>query len=179
MRLTHLVLGSAIGITLIAVSTPAAAYSDAGFDPEGDSAKYDGVDYDISFTRRSVVQGEGRTLKITTKTHDSVFWPGSWVYVDAKLDARGGRQADAVLSIWILEMSGSGCELQTLGGGLIRRGTFRFVGDPTEDDTYFGVTCRVPVHRLHPTKAIRWKVRTIYGNGEPVVDAAPNEGMYD
>ena len=115
-----------------------------------------------------------------TRVSQPDFWGGSWAYVDAKLDARGGRHADAVLHIWILDMGGQGCELQTRSGQLIRKGSLRFVGEPTEDEIphYVGVSCRVPVHRLHPTKEIRWKVSTIYGNEEPVFDVAPNEGMY-
>ena len=100
--------------------------------------------------------------------------------MDAMLDARGGPQADAVLHIWILDLSGNGCELQTRSGRLIRRGSLRFVGEPSGNEIpyYDGVSCLVPVHRLHPTKEIRWKVSTISGNEEPVFDTAPNEGMY-
>jgi hypothetical protein len=90
------------------------------------------------------------------------------------LDARGGRQADAVLHIWYLDMAGEGCELETRSSRLIRRGSLRFVGEPSEDiPHYFGVSCRVPVHRLHPTKKIRWRVSIIYGNEEPGVRRSP------
>jgi hypothetical protein len=185
MRLVRLVLVSLIAVLAMG-STPAAAYVDSGADPEGDS-EFEALEgpgnYDISFSTRSVVQGPQRkNLRIGTRVYDPDFWLGSWVFVDVKLDARGGQQADAVLHIWILDQSGNGCQLETRSGRLLRRGTLRFVGAPVENEfghpSYFGVNCRVPVYRLHPTKAIRWKITTVYGNGEPVFDTAPNEGMY-
>ena len=76
------------------------AYVDSGTDPVGDSEfeELQGAgDYDINFSTRSVVQGPRRkNLRIGTRVSEPDFWGGSWVYVDAKLDARGGRQADAV-----------------------------------------------------------------------------------
>lgn len=185
MRWTRRILWSAIAVPLLIGSTSAAAYVDSGFDPKGDSTdEIDGypIGYDISFTTRSVVQGPRRmNLRIGTRLHDPDFWVGAWVYVDARLDARGGRQADAVLHMWVLDMSGNGCELQTRGGRLIRKGTLRFVGERETEDAlshYVGVSCRVPVYGLHPTKEIRWKVIVTHGNGEPVIDLAPNEAMF-
>ena len=37
----------------------------------------------------------------------------------------------------------------------------------------------VPVYPLQATKFIRWKASTIFGDGEPVFDAAPNEAMFE
>lgn len=181
VRRTRLVLGGVVAVVLGLGAGPAMAYVDSGADPGGDTTD-SGDSYDIRSTVRSVVQGPRRkNLRIGTRLYEPDFQPGSWVFVDAKLDARGGRQADAVLHLWILDMSGSGCELQTRSGRLIRRGSGRFVGEAVDDEGvphFIGVSCRVPVHRLHATKDIRWKVTTIYGNGEPVFDVAPNEGMY-
>lgn len=97
--------------------------------------------------------------------------------------ARGGRQAGAVLRIWIRDLKGNGCELLTRSGRLLRRGAFRFVGEREGSDDgspeHYGVSCRVPVYPLQATKTIRWKASTIFGDGEPVFDAAPNEGMFE
>lgn len=185
MRWTGLILGSMVTLLPVVASTPALGYEDVGYDAEGDSTAdpdlYGAGMYDIRSSERRVVRGPNhRNLTVATRVSDRDFWGGSYVSVDAMLDARGGRQADAVLHIWMMDMSGNGCELQTRGGRLIRNGSLRFVGEPSGDDPphYVGVSCRVPVHRLHPTKEIRWKVSIIYGNGEPVFDVAPNEGMY-
>lgn len=175
---TGLILGTVAALCLVVVPTPAAAYVDVGYDAEGDSTEEGGA-YDIRSSVRSVVRGPNhRNLRVATRTNDADFWPGSYVYIDAKLDARGGRAADAVLHAWILDMSGSGCQLESLSGRVLSRGRFRYVGEASEGDPFDGVSCRVPVHSLHPTKAIRWNVRIIYGNGEPVFDMAPNAGMY-
>jgi hypothetical protein len=75
-------------------------------------------------------------------------------------------------------MSGSGCQLESLSGRVLTRGRFRYVGEALEGDRFDGVSCRIPVHSLHPTKAIRWNVRIIYGNGKPVFDITPDAGMH-
>ena len=183
MRRTGVILASVVGASLIIGSTSAAAYVDVGYDPQGDSTNESGA-YDIRSSVRSVVEGpHGQFLRVAARTNDADFWAGSYIYIDARLDARGGRAADAILHMWILDMSGSGCELQSRSGRLLRRGVLRFVGEPTQQedddaDFYEAVACRVRVHRLHSTKPIRWNVSFIYGNGEPVFDVAPNVGMY-
>ena len=165
MRRSALVLAG-LSVILLVGAMPAAAYVNVGYDPE------DADSYDIRSTARSVQRGEhGRRLRLVVQTHDQAFEPGSWVRIDARLDATGGRAADATLNMWIIDMSGSGCELTTRSGRLLARGHFRSPGSTT-------VVCRVRVHPLHPTKAIRWKVTTAYGDGEPVYDVAPNRGMY-
>lgn len=153
--------------------------TDSGTDPQGDSTGESDI-YDIRFSKRAVVQlQQRRNLRIVTRLYEPDFGPGSWVNVDSMLDPRGGRRADAVLHIWILDMTGNGCELQTRSGQRIRRGTLRFVARPGKDERgYLGVSCHMPVYRLNATKRIRWRVTTIYGNGEPVFDVAPREGMY-
>ena len=180
MRRTRLILGSIVAVVLVGAS-PASAYVDSGTDPEGDSTHEDS--YDIDSTTRSVVQGaRHRNLRITTRTYGSDFQLDSWAYIAAKVDSRGGRQADAVLRIWVLDLEGNGCELVTRSGRLLSRGILQFVSERegSDDGTpeHFGVSCRVPMHPLPATKTIRWKVSTISGNGEPVFDVAPNEGMY-
>src|SRR5262245_40595228 len=113
---------------------PAVAYVDSGTDPEGDSTSETGA-FDISSSTRSVVRGSHRrNLKITTRTYGPDFSIQSFIHIDARLDARGGRQADAVLHIWIEDMSGSGCQLQTRSGRLLGEGRLGFVGDPSTDD---------------------------------------------
>jgi hypothetical protein len=180
MRWTSLVLGSVVTLFLVVTSTLAVAYEDVGHDAEGDSTEESGA-YDLRSSVRSVVRGPNhRNLRVATRTYEADFWVGSYVYIDAKLDARGGLAADAILHAWILDMSGSGCQLESRSGRVLRRGTLRFLGEgePSEGDRFDGVSCRVPVHPLHPTKRIRWKVRIIHGNGEPVFDVAPDAAMY-
>ena len=181
MRRTSLILAG-ITVSLVVSSTPVAAYVDVGHDPNGDSTSDTDVyvaAYDIRSSVRSVVHGQhGRYVRIATRTYDADFWVGSWIYVTARLDARGGRAADVILRVWILDMSGSGCQLETRSGRVLKTGVFRLVGESSEDGRFLGVTCRVPLHALRRTKAIRWKVLTVYGNGEPGFDVAPNVGMY-
>lgn len=178
MRSISLMLGSVMALCLVMAPTSAAAYVDVGYDAEGDSMEEGGA-YDIRSSVRSVVRGaHHRNLRVATRTRDADFWPGSYVYIGARLDARGGPAADAVLLAWILDMSGSGCQLESLSGRVLARGTFHYVGSE-EGDSFDGISCSVPVHALHPTRTIRWKVSIIYGNGEPVFDEAPDAGMYN
>ena len=182
MRRTRLILGSIVAVVVVG-ATPAAAYVDSGTDPQGDNTgRADGVgEYDIRFTTRGVVQGPHRkNLIVGERTYEADFEAPSYVLAEVKLDARGGRRADAILEFWVLDLSGTGCELETRTGRLLRRGTFRFVArSGTSDDghpQYLGISCRVPVARLHPTKEIRWKISLSHG-GVDLFDKAPNEGM--
>jgi hypothetical protein len=177
MRRRTLMVTGLVALILVIGSLPAAAYVDVGYDPQGDS---DGGAYDIRSTVRSVVQEvHGRSLRVAIRTYEAAFAVGSWVYVDVRLDARDGRAADAIMHMWIADMSGSGCRLETRSGRVLKKGTFRIVDyNFEEDEGSDTVSCRVPVRPLHPTKTIRWKVSTIYANGEPVFDTAPNVGMY-
>lgn len=166
MRREVLSLAGLVVLLLIAGSLSAAAYVDVGYDAD------DADSYDIRSTARSVQRGEySRRLRVAVHTYDEAFWPGSWVTIDAALDARGGPAADATLHMWIADMSGSGCELTTRSGRLLARGRLRSLDATT-------IVCRARVHPLHPTKAIRWKVTIANADGEPVYDVAPNRGMY-
>ena len=178
MRRGTLMVTGLVALVLVMGSLPAAAYVDVGYDPQGDNS---GGMFDIRSTVRSVVQkAHGRYLRVAVRTYEADFRVDSWVYVDVRLDARGGRAADALLHMWILDMSGSGCRLETRSGRVLKNGAFHIVDYNFEEDQGSDtVSCRVLVRPLHPTKTIRWKVSTISGNGEPVFDVAPNVGMYD
>jgi hypothetical protein len=159
MRRGALTLAGLVSVFLLASSLPAAAYMNVGYDPQDSDSE------DISSTALSVQRGEhARRLRVIVHTYDEAFWPDSYFSIDARLDARGGRAADATLHMWIMDMSGSGCELTTRSGRVLERGRFRSPDATT-------VVCRVRVHPLHPTKAIRWKVTIID-------DVAPDVGMY-
>jgi hypothetical protein len=182
MRGTDFIRGSVVAVVLAVGASPAMAYVDSGTDLQGDnSGAVDGVgDYDIRSTTRSVVQGPHRkNLRIGVRTYEADFQAPSYVIAEVKLDARGGRRADAILEIWVLDQSGTGCELETRTGRPLRRGTFQFIArsDASGEDlpAYFGIGCRVPVYRLHPTKEIRWRVSLTHGGAE-MFDRAPNEG---
>jgi hypothetical protein len=177
MRRVAIILAGVVAFLLLLGPAPAAAYSDSGTDPQGDSAGPDGA-YDISFSSRSVFEWQHRrSLRIKVRTYERDFWSGSYLFIDAKLDARGGREADAILHLWILDQSGSGCALLSRAGRLLKAGRFRITGNPDYDEFSNGVFCRVRVFRLHPTKAIRWKVRVLQPDSGPTWDKAPNEGM--
>lgn len=163
MRRGALVLAALVSLILVAGSLPAAAYVNVGYDPD------DADIYDIRSTVRRVERGEhGRFLSLKVRTYDGSFAVDSYLHIDTRLDARGGRAADAVLSMWILDMSGSGCQLETRSGRVLKKGSFR--------SNSHMVACRVPLHPLHPTKEIRWKVTT--GSAPAYIDVAPDVGMY-
>lgn len=168
MRRSIVLFAGLLATILVVGSLPAAAYVDVGHDPD-DS----GSSYDIRSTVRGVQRGEhARRLRLVVDTYDEVFWPGSYVMIDVRLDARGGRAADATLHMWMMDMSGSGCELTKRSGPLLGRGRFRVLDATT-------VVCRVRVHPLHPTKTIRWKVVTRNPDTtRNAYDVAPNHGMY-
>ena len=72
-----------------------------------------------------------------------------------------GRPADAIMHVWSEDMSGSGCDLTTLSGRVLKHGRLRTGAQYA--------SCRVPVHPLQIRKRIRWKV----GMSE---DVAPRRG---
>src|SRR3989337_276449 len=107
VRRSLLLLAGLVAVILVVGSLPAAAYVDVGYDPQDSDA------YDIQSTVRRVQRGrEGRVLKVFLHTYGDDLGPGSWVSIAARLDARGGRAADAILGIGIQDQSGSGCSLR-------------------------------------------------------------------
>ena len=168
MRRSIIVLVSLVGV-ILATSPPAIAYVDVGYDARDGGQ---GV-YDIRSTSRIVEFGEQRRyLKVIVKIYDADFDTGSYISIDARLDANRGRPADAVVHMYIADMSGSGCDLRTAYGRRLERGKFRI------NRNHKAVSCRVPTYRLRPTKTIRWKVTVSYLGGSPVYDVAPDVGMY-
>lgn len=168
MRRSIVLLAGLLATVLVVGSLPAAAYVDVGYDPQ------DSDTYDIRSTLRRVQRGkEARFLKIVVRTYGEDLGPGGWVSIDALLDAKKGRAADAILHMWIADMSGSGCELTKRAGGVLKVGHLRVAGSD-----HSAIACRVRTHRLHPDKAVRWRITITSLDGGPAYDVAPDSGMY-
>ena len=164
------VLSAGLGVFLVlATSLPAAAYVDVGYDPDDQP---DGT-YDIRSTSRRVEPAKhGRYLKVVVRIDDedarsiSSTTPGAST---SESMPEVDEPRDAILHLWSEDLSGSGCDVTTRSGRLLRHGSLGT-----------GATfarCRVPVHPLHPSKRIRWRV-AMSDSGGSVVDLAPDVGMY-
>jgi len=161
-------LAGLVALILIVGSLPAAASVDIGYDPD----ETDVTHMDIRSSVLRVEDGRnGRFLKVAARIfeeEDPIYWGFT-----VRLDARGGRSADAVIDMEREDISGSGCRLETRSGRRLKDGVFRLSLNGLK------VSCRVPLHPFHPTKAIRGKVISFSGlPGSDVSDVAPNRGMY-
>jgi hypothetical protein len=154
---------AAMCVSLVLPAGSALAYEDSGSDP--DDRSFVG-DPDIRSTVRTVwTTDSGRALRVTFRAYERLgkFWS-----VTVLLDARGGPKVDHVMNLWNADQSGRGCDVYPRGqSGESVPGGFDQRGDTAR--------CRVPTSLVHPTKRIRWKLRSPSGYVH-AVDIAPNGG---
>ena len=156
---------AAMFVSLVLPAESALAYEDSGFDP--DDRRVVGYDPDIRSTVRTVWRtGSGRALRVSFRAYErlGIYW-----FVTVLLDARGGPKVDHVMGLSNADQSGKGCGVYPRGhrkevvqGGFLQRGDM--------------ARCRVPTSLVHPTKRIRWKLRSPSGYVHNNVDIAPNGG---
>jgi hypothetical protein len=157
---------AALCVLLVLPAESALAYQDRGLDPDDRAAV--GLDPDIRSTVRSVwtTEGGGRVLRVRVRAYDrlGIYW-----YVIAYLDSRGGPRADYVMRFRVdTDHRSKECNVNASGHpGSPDRGWLRQRGDTA--------TCRVPASLVHPTKRIRWRLRSPSGYGRNT-DVAPNGG---
>lgn len=173
----HVAIVSILGaLTAMSVpSVPASAageviYDDVGYD--GSDPALSGV-FDIRSTTRRLERGEEARYLVVTVAAAGEFSLDHTIRIDARLDARGDPGVDGVVRMWMEDMSGSGCQLTTVGGRVLQKGRLRH---PTATT----LSCRVKVGALRPTKVIRWAVATSQAGGpwRDAYDTAPDAGMF-
>ena len=140
---------AAVCVSLVLPAAPAFAYEDRGFDPEDQSDV--GIP-DIRSTVRTVrTTDSGRTLRVKFRAYErlSNYW-----FVTVKLDARGGPKVDHVMNLVNGDTEGTWCLVypkghhhESLRGDFVQRRDM--------------ARCRVPTSLVHPTKRIRWRLRSI------------------
>jgi len=90
-------------------------------------------------------------------------------YVSTGYDPRDATAFDIRSTVRAVERGDHGRRLRIAVSKRLKHGTLRFSAT--------AITCRVLVHPLHPTKAIRWNV-AVGRIGEEPYDVAPDHGMY-
>jgi hypothetical protein len=157
---------AALCALLVLPAESALAYQDRGFDP--DDRRVVGYDPDIRSTVRTVWTTDGgRALSVKFRAYEElgVYWD-----VTAYLDSRGGHRADYLIDMVNADQSGAGCRVyRRKHSERAVDGRFRQHGDRAR--------CRVPARLVHPTKRIRWRLRSESGYVD-TVEAAPDHGWY-
>jgi len=162
-RLVVSCLAIVVGWSLQVAS--AAAYVSTGTDPSESGSSLDIT----GSTRRVWHAADGRRyLEIGVTFTES----GSYFSIQARVDARGDEFADSIIYMFSGDgASGgkTGCKVKH--AGRFNPGALTFV--------LGGITCRVRLHHLHPTKRVRWRLlgRPAYAYSDPL-DHAPDKGWY-
>lgn len=168
MRTASTTLLSALVVVATLVAVPAAGARvidrDFGYD-ERDIEPREGRDPDIKSTMRKLAVNDGRrVLTVAVRFYERRPRFGMRI----RLDARGGLRVDHIMS-WESECA------------VWRKGHRRDFVKGRYQKVNGRYICRVPARAVHPSKAIRWKLRTVPPDFAPdfEIDYAPSDrGWY-
>lgn len=167
MKLGRLLVVAA-AISLVPGQALAYEYQDTGYDLADRNDDYP----DVRNTTRSVWTHDGhRYLRITFNAYEELDDPSAYWKVRVKLDTRGDRSLDVVMSLWDLDMEGFGCVARARGAEQSQRVEGRY------HQRSHGASCTIRTGRFTLTKQIRWKLTSPALHGGDA-EVAPNAGFY-